>query len=167
MGRAITILDKEYLQWIRELGTRYRQSQIKAAVKVNEEMLRFYWELGRDIVEMHIEERWGEGVIDNLVADIKREIPNISGISRRNVYYCKQLYGLYSQYVAIVPRVVAQIGKEKDNLVAQYALEASSQPLGISEYELAKLYSEKVEGTIPTIEELEKQLERRLLKKED
>ena len=114
MSKTTTILDGEYLEWIKKLSTRYRQSQIKAAVKVNEEMLRFYWELGRDIVEMHIEERWGEGVIDNLVADIKREIPNISGISRRNVYYCKQLYSLYSQYVAIVPQAVAQIGKEED-----------------------------------------------------
>ena len=114
MSKTITILDGEYLEWIKKLSTRYRQSQIKAAVKVNEEMLRFYWELGRDIVEMHIEERWGEGVIDNLVADIKREIPNISGISRRNVYYCKQLYSLYNQHITVVPQVVAQIGTDGD-----------------------------------------------------
>ncbi len=56
------------------------------------------------------------------------------------------------------PTIGILICKEKDNLVAQYALEASSQPLGISEYELAKLYPEKVEGTIPTIEELEQKL---------
>ena len=48
---AITIQDKEYLQWVKDLGRRYRRSQIKAAVRVNEEMLRFYWELGRGIVE--------------------------------------------------------------------------------------------------------------------
>lgn len=42
--------------------------------------------------------------------------------------------------------------------MAQYALESSSQPLGISEYELQKLYPEKVEGTVPTIEEIEKKL---------
>ena len=108
MSKSITILDKDYKQWLKELSTRYRRSQIKAAVKVNEEMLRFYWELGRDIVEMHIEERWGESVIDNLVVDMKHEIPNITGISRRNVYYCKQMYALYAQYVAFVPQVVAQ-----------------------------------------------------------
>lgn len=38
--------------------------------------------------------------------------------------------------------------------------------MGISEYELAKLYPEKVEGTIPTIEELE-QIEKRLGKGDD
>lgn len=54
------------------------------------------------------------------------------------------------------PTIGILICKEKDNLVAQYALEASSLPLGISEYDLARLYPEKVEGTIPTIDELEK-----------
>lgn len=42
--------------------------------------------------------------------------------------------------------------------LAQYALEGSNLPLGISEYELSKLYPEKVEGTIPTIEEIEARL---------
>ena len=36
---------------------RYRQSQIKAAVKVNTEMLKFYWNLGRDIVTLKAEGR--------------------------------------------------------------------------------------------------------------
>lgn len=42
--------------------------------------------------------------------------------------------------------------------LAQYALEGSNLPLGISEDELSKLYPEKVEGTIPTIEEIEARL---------
>ena len=36
--------------------------------------------------------------------------------------------------------------------------EGNNLPLGISEYELSKLYPEKVEGTIPTIEEIEARL---------
>ena len=65
------------------------------------------------------------------------------------------------------PTIGLLICKEKDSLVAQYALEASSQPLGISEYELAKLYPEKVDGTIPTIEELEQKLGERIKNIED
>lgn len=56
------------------------------------------------------------------------------------------------------PTIGILICQEKDNLVAQYALESSNLPLGISEYELARLYPEKIEGAIPTIEELEKGL---------
>ena len=56
------------------------------------------------------------------------------------------------------PTIGILICREKDNLIAQYALEASNIPLGISEYELAKVYPEKIEGTIPTIEEIERKL---------
>ena len=52
--------------------------------------------------------------------------------------------------------------KNKDNLLAQYALEGSSQPIGISEFELDKLYPTKVEGMIPTLEELEDKLSDKL-----
>ena len=50
MDKNITIIDKDYSQWVKELVARYRQSQIKAAIKVNQEPLQFYWELGKDIV---------------------------------------------------------------------------------------------------------------------
>ena len=112
MSKSINILDKDYIQWIKELSSRYRRSQIKAAVKVNEEMLRFYWELGRDIVEMHIEDRWGDGVIKLISADLQREIPGISGVSERNIYYCKQFYMLYNQYVVILPQVGAELNQK-------------------------------------------------------
>ena len=56
------------------------------------------------------------------------------------------------------PTIGLLICKERDRIQAQYALESSSQPIGISEYELEKFYPEKVEGTIPTIEEIEAKL---------
>lgn len=107
-NKTITILDKDYARWVQELSKRYRRNQIKAAVKVNEQMLHFYWTLGKDIVEMHIEERWGEKVINNLSIDLQNEIPNATGFSRRNIYYCKQYYLLYYQLFETVPQVEAQ-----------------------------------------------------------
>ena len=56
------------------------------------------------------------------------------------------------------PTIGLLICKEKNKTLAQYALESSSQPIAISDYELSKLYPEKVEGTMPTIEELEAKL---------
>ena len=112
MNKNITIIDKEYQKWIKDLSSRYRRSQIKAAVKVNQEMLAFYWSLGRDIVEMHVEDRWGEKVIDNISIDLKTVMPDVSGLTRRNIYYCKQFYLLYSDYNKIVPQVVAQNKEE-------------------------------------------------------
>ena len=56
------------------------------------------------------------------------------------------------------PTIGLLICKEKDRIQAQYALESSSQPIAISEYELEKFYPEKGEGVIPSIEEIEEKL---------
>lgn len=37
MSKGLTIIDKDYTQWVENLSVRYRQSQIKAAVRVNRE----------------------------------------------------------------------------------------------------------------------------------
>lgn len=113
MSRNLTIIDKDYVQWVEDLSARYRQSQIRASVKVNRELLRYYWELGRDIEEMHVEERWGQSVIKNLSVDLQHQNPNAKGLSVRNIYYCKKFYLLYRQYFAIVPQSVAQLEEEK------------------------------------------------------
>ena len=55
MSKELTIIDKDYIRWVEDLSVRYRQSQIRAAVRVNRELLKYYWELGRDIEEMRVE----------------------------------------------------------------------------------------------------------------
>ena len=57
------------------------------------------------------------------------------------------------------PTIGLLICRQKDSLLAQYALEGSNLPLGISEFELEKLYPEKVEGTMPSIKEIEAKLD--------
>ncbi len=50
------------------------------------------------------------------------------------------------------------ICKSKDDVVAQYSLESSAVPIGISEYELSKLFPSNFESSLPTINEIEKEL---------
>ncbi len=112
MSKGLTIIDKDYTQWVENLSVRYRQSQIKAAVRVNRELLKYYWELGRDIEEMHVEERWGQSVIKNLSVDLQLKNPNSTGLSRTNIYYAKKFYLLYSQHLKVVPQTVGQLEDE-------------------------------------------------------
>ena len=56
------------------------------------------------------------------------------------------------------PTIGLMICKGKDNILAQYALEASNEPIGISEYDLSKLYPTKFKGSLPSIAEIEEQL---------
>ncbi len=53
------------------------------------------------------------------------------------------------------PTIGLIICKSKDNIVAQYSLESSALPIGISEYELSKLYPSDFKSSMPTIEEIE------------
>ncbi len=71
-----TSLDSEYVQWVHEIKERYRNAQIKAAVKVNSEQLLFNWQLGRDLVRRKAEERWGSGIVEQLSLDLQNEFPD-------------------------------------------------------------------------------------------
>jgi hypothetical protein len=51
--------NEEYREWIKDISTRYRSSQIKASVKVNDEMLRLYWSIGRDLNDKKKTYSWG------------------------------------------------------------------------------------------------------------
>lgn len=109
MSDSISILDKDYSQWLNDLSSRYRRSQIKAAVKVNQEMLRFYWELGRDIVEMKAETRWGSGFLKNLSRDLMSANPDASCFSQTNLLYMKNFYILYKPCAEFAPQLGEQL----------------------------------------------------------
>ena len=88
-------VDSEYKQWIQDISSRYQRSQIKAAMRVNDEMLHFYWSLGKDIVNMKAESKWGSGFYENLSKDLKEAIPNVTGFSPSNLNYMKRVYELF------------------------------------------------------------------------
>lgn len=144
--KSISILDNDYIGWIKELSSRYRRSQIKVATKVNAEMLRFYWELGRDIVEMQIENRWGEGVIKNLSSDLQRELPGTHCFSRTNLYYIKKFYLLYRHHVGIVQQVAGQLPEEPEAPKVQQIAGLLQKKLSLAEN--SEAYSAKLESLL-------------------
>ena len=99
MSHSLTIIDAEYKAWVKELSRRYRNSQIKAAVKVNNVVLKFYWELGRDIVEKDADNKYGSGFYNSLSTDLKKEMPGADGLSPSNLRYTKRFYLLYNKLV--------------------------------------------------------------------
>ena len=100
----LAITDPEYKQWISNIEKRFRHQQIKASVQVNSSKIEFYWSLGRDICEMHVEERWGESVIKQLSEDLRLAIDEAKGLTPGNLYYCKRFYSLYNQLFEKVPQ---------------------------------------------------------------
>ena len=94
--RNLIKMDEEYKIWIQKVSQRYQQSQIKAALHVNVEMLEFYWSLGKDIVDLHAENRWGSSFFENFSKDIIHLLPNVKGFSVTNLRYMKRFYELFS-----------------------------------------------------------------------
>lgn len=99
-------IDNEYSNWIQDISRRYRSSQVKASIRVNDEMLRFYWSLGKDIVDMQAENKWGSAFYDNLSKDLQAAIPDATGFSSRNIRYMKAFFELYSG--GFLPQVAAK-----------------------------------------------------------
>lgn len=101
-------MDEDYVQWVKEIAARYRRCQIKASIKVNREMLMFYWDLGHDIVSRHVENKYGSQFYTSMSRDLRSLLPNVEGLSERNIRYCRRFYLLYSQEDIILPQVVAK-----------------------------------------------------------
>ena len=127
MSKTISIIDNDYKQWVKTLVVRYRQSQIKAAVKVNTEQLLFNLSLGKDIVERQEENKYGSKFYASLSRDLKEEIPDVEGLSESNIRYCKRFYQLYCQAIENLPQLVEDLKNEN---LPQVVEELCSIPWG-------------------------------------
>lgn len=93
--------ERNYVEWLADLKQRFTASQTKAAVIVNKELLEFYWSLGRDLVTLHAEEKWGEGILNQFSLDMKKSFPGTTGFSVTNLKYIKRWYLFYYERVTI------------------------------------------------------------------
>ena len=107
MKDIINITD--YKDWLQNLKGKIQQSQIKAAIQVNSELLRLYWQIGKDIVEKQAQAKWGDGFLQTLSADLCKEFPTMKGFSYRNLKSIRQWYLFYNQLDIIRKQVVSQL----------------------------------------------------------
>ncbi|MCY2989442.1 MAG: PDDEXK nuclease domain-containing protein [Planctomycetota bacterium] len=120
-----------YGELLDEIKGRIRSAQIKAVLAVNSELLVLYWSIGRDIVQRQHREGWGAKVIDRLAADLRSEFPEMSGLSRTNVYRMRAFYLAYESDGEIVPQAAGQLRRAKrqsssTEILAQPARELNS-----------------------------------------
>ena len=107
MKDIINITD--YKDWLQNLKGKIQQSQIKAAIQVNSELLRLYWQIGKDIVEKQAQAKWGDGFLQTLSTDLCKEFPTMKGFSYRNLKSIRQWYLFYNQLDIIGKQVVSQL----------------------------------------------------------
>lgn len=102
-------IDKDYSAWLKEIKNKVRTVQLKAAVKVNFEMLNFYWELGADIAEKQAAAKWGDGFISKLSHDLMAEFPDMKGFSKRNLELIRKWFCFWSVQDEIAKQLATQI----------------------------------------------------------
>ena len=128
--------DRDYVQWIADIKSRYRNSQIKAAIKVNSALLEFYWSVGRDLAVLKAEERWGSGIVKQFALDMRNAFPDAKGFSYSNVKDMKRWYLFYYEQVikgqqVVGPNDMTEKGHQPGGLIA--ATEKSHQVGGLLE----------------------------------
>jgi predicted nuclease of restriction endonuclease-like (RecB) superfamily len=80
---------QNYVHFLAGIKERIRTAQVKAALAANAELVRHYWEIGREILANQKRQGWGAKIIDRLAADLQRAFPNLGGYSVRNLKYMR------------------------------------------------------------------------------
>ena len=85
---TLTNPQKTFIASIKE---KIRTAQYEALKEVNTQLIRLYWEIGKDISERQ-GESWGKSIVTVLSKELQNEFPGISGFSERNLWLMTQFY---------------------------------------------------------------------------
>ena len=72
---------------------------------VNAELVAHYWQLGEYISRKLASAEWGDGVVDELAADLARRYPGVRGYTRPNLFRMRQFYEAYRANQKVSPLV--------------------------------------------------------------
>lgn len=146
----------------------YKERELKKALMAN--ISRFLLELGSGFAYVGEEYRLKVGhteqFIDLLfynvklhaycVIEVKTGTFGPGDVGQLGTYMTAVNHILKTEYDN--PTIGLLICKDKDNVLAQYALESSTQPIGISEFQLTKFVPDEFKSSLPSIEDIETEL---------
>ncbi len=102
-------LPSGYREFLDDLKTRIRTAQVKAALAVNSELIRLYWDIGGMIAERQKTEGWGKSVVERLAADIQHEFPGVAGFSVQNIWKMRAFYLAWTDQVRNLSQAVREM----------------------------------------------------------
>lgn len=101
-------LPESYAAVLGEIKDRIQSERLRVVMSANSAMVMLYWDIGRMILLRQEKEGWGARVIDRLSADLREDIPDMQGLSARNLKYMRAFAAAWPD-PAIVQRLAAQI----------------------------------------------------------
>lgn len=86
----------DYQDWLNTIKQRVQSARLRVALAANRELIQFYWEVGAQIAEKQAQSQWGDKLIPQLSADLKKAFPDLKGLSASNLKYCLRFYQFYA-----------------------------------------------------------------------
>src|SRR5262245_54359693 len=117
-----------YAGLLTRVKERVRTAQIKAAISANRELILLYWDIGRAIVDAQKNKGYGKRVVEILSADLRREFPEMAGLSALNLWRMRAFYLTYAVPVQKLSRPVTESDFAPQRKLKQPVLEARGQP---------------------------------------
>jgi hypothetical protein len=142
-------------------------------------MQKFLLELGEGFAfvgsQYHLEVGGQDFFVDMLFYHLKLRCYFV--IELKNTAFKPEYSGKLNFYLSVIddklkhkddnPSIGLILCKSKNKVVAEYALRDIEKPIGLSEYKLPEKIIEKLKATLPSIEELEKELSKDIEEVED
>lgn len=100
--------DKNYLSFLNDVKKRLKTSQIRAALASNSEQIKFYWQLGVDLIEKQKMFKWGEQFLEQFSHDMRQEYSGMQGFSVTNLKRMRIFARMYPDLLKS-PQVVDQL----------------------------------------------------------
>jgi len=135
ISKKIQELPADYAVFLKTIKQRIHASRIQAHRAVNKELIDLYWSIGQEIASRQERDGWGKSVVERLSRDLREEFPGTSGFSTQNLWYMRQFYLEYRDYINLQQLVgeipwgqnISIFSKVKDIKARKYYLEMTAE----------------------------------------
>lgn len=101
-------ISNEYSQFLNNIKIDIKRARNKAFTSVNTELIKLYFSIWKNITIKQNNSNWWDDFIGQIEKDIKKDLPNIKGFSRTNLFYMKKCYIFFEENKTF-PQAVGQI----------------------------------------------------------
>jgi predicted nuclease of restriction endonuclease-like (RecB) superfamily len=134
MNKEVSI-ELTYKQLLATIKQQVQSAQAKAALAVNSSLIQLYWNMGKMIADNQALFEGRNNYVEQLAKDLRAEFPEMTGFSKRNIFYCRKFYLFYTGSSVQQAVALREIKPDSDLLQQPVALNneiSLQQPVGLT-----------------------------------
>ena len=86
-----------YIELLVSIKQQVKSAQAKAALAVNSSLIQLYWNMGKMIADNQALFEGRNNYVEQLAKDLRSEFPDMTGFSKRNIFYFRKFYLFYTE----------------------------------------------------------------------